>query len=38
MSNDTRGKVPHVVGNMSELTQELIEGFGKLGEGLIGKE
>jgi hypothetical protein len=38
MSNKMSPKVPQVVGKEFELTQELIEGFGKDGEGEMGKE
>jgi hypothetical protein len=38
MSSETSMNVPQVVGNEFELTRELIEGFGKEGEGDNGKE
>jgi hypothetical protein len=38
MSSDTSANVPQVVGNELESTRELIDGFGKVEEGEIGKE
>ena len=38
MSSEMSANVPQVVGNELELTRELIDGFGKMEEGDIGKE